>query len=146
MIPHPRPASEWAVALAPNRQWREVYTLVESEVRALLTYRRTEAMSTAELVGHLFPAASALEPEHLKARKRLFQAVGTLATRALGDCCHRGPSKPVRFGRVIKPWVWHEPCGQLNPEAHENRVRLLPALTHCPHCGELLHSPVEKAA
>lgn len=122
----------WNVTMAEAVPWQEAYKAVEMAARDKLAgIERT--LTTNELVEELYPEQFAREAG-ITARKRIYKALAALATRGLADCASRGEPRKLRHAKkLVRPWLWHAPTVELNPEAvAANTVR------QCPHCGGII--------
>lgn len=125
---------EWSTLLHPDIPWKDAYTRVEVEARSYLQQCTDpgEQITTSELVEGLFPEQFA-RGDGITARKRIFDALAALAKHQLGDCCTRGvPRKLKHRSRMVRPWLWHMPQVEFNPEATVKPGKA------CPHCGGML--------
>lgn len=124
---------EWNLALAKDVESHVCFPIVAREARNLLTSigpPPAEGFKTAVLVEYLYPVLKMRGDSGIYARQRLFDSLMALAKKELADCCHKSPVGKRQYGRMMFPWVWHAPCGEVNDVA-----RAL-AATLCPHCGQ----------
>ncbi len=116
--------ADWDEVLAPEVHWHVAYKTVGRYVRALLIANPQvdgDHLTTTALVELVYPEDAAKGEAGLKARKRFFSALATLAKADLQDCCTPGPTQ-IRFGKSVRPKLWHAPTK--------------PVVKRCPHCGE----------
>lgn len=108
-------AAQWDEAMHPDKSHREAYAYAEVKVReALSNLPERKEVSTGDLVDLLYSG------ENDDTQDRMFKALKTLAHAALRDCWRHG-EEVKRYGRMVRPKLWHRP-----------------AVRRCPHChGEL---------
>jgi hypothetical protein len=117
--------TQMTALIRADMPWQRRYAEIGAAVKDGLDSGRftDHEIGTNDLVEQLMPLAIC-RGEQIEARSELFTILMKLAKNDLAAYCHKGEAKAKRrFGKEVKPWIWH--------------ASREPAKT-CPHCGGVL--------